>query len=322
MTGKENSAVFRKRVNPENFSEPERIWMSVKEMGDLLGIRKTDRYWLVHKNVFETSTILGKMWVNIESFEKWYANQVKYRKVTGEEPGLELKEWSLSPRDIAQLLEIPEYRVYELIKEKNWETVTVDFWTRVRRDSFEKWYQSQKHYRTAEDRENDQALEDASLTFPQAAAILGLPRKQFYLIMKDKRYSHFFEFVEVAGRRRVTKASFGRFLNGQDRYHVAEKKDTETTEKPAVLPESAAAEVDEFKTKEEWLSAKDAPMAFMTIEEAALQSGISPQAISRYAMRGHFGECRKIGGKVWIPGKHFQEWMKKRQEGEMAHGFD
>ena len=110
MSGKENGVVFRKRANPEKASEPERIWMSVKEMGDLLGIRKTDRYWLVHKNVFETSTIRGKMWVNIESFEKWYANQVKYRKVTGEEPGLELKEWSLSPRDIAQLLEIPEYR--------------------------------------------------------------------------------------------------------------------------------------------------------------------------------------------------------------------
>jgi hypothetical protein len=102
----------------------------------------------------------------------------------------------------------------------------------------------------------------------------------------------------------------------------AEKKDPETTEKPAVLPESTAAEEDEFKTKEAWLSAKDAPGTFFTIEEAALQSGISPQAISRYVMRGHFGECRKIGGKVRIPGKHFQEWMKKRQEGEMAHGFD
>ena len=79
---------------------------------------------------------------------------------------------------------------------------------------------------------------------------------------------------------------------------------------------------DEFKTKRDWSSAKDAPMTFMSIEEAALQSGISPQAISRYAMRGHFGECRKIGGKVRIPGKHFQEWMKKRQEGEMAHGFN
>ena len=48
----------------------------------------------------------------------------------------------------------------------------------------------------------------------------------------------------------------------------------------------------------------------------------SEKAISRYAMRGHFGECRKVGGKVRIPGKHFKEWMKKRQEGEMAHGFN
>ena len=93
MSGKENGVVSRKKAKQEDPSEPDRIWMSVKEMGDLLGIRKTDRYWLVHKNVFETSTIRGKMWVNIESFEKWYANQVKYRKVTGEEPGLELKEW-------------------------------------------------------------------------------------------------------------------------------------------------------------------------------------------------------------------------------------
>ena len=188
----------------------------------------------------------------------------------------------------------------------------MDFWTRVRRDSFEKWYQSQKHYRTAEDRENDQALEDASLTFPQAAAILGLPRKQLYMIMKDKRYSHFFEFAEVAGRRRITKASFGRFLNGQDRYRIAEKKDPETTEKPVVLTECLVAEAGEFKTKEDWLTAKEVPGTFLTIEEAALHSGISPQAISRYAMRGHFGECRKIGGKVRIPEKHFKEWIKER----------
>ena len=30
-----------------------RTWMTVPEMGKLLGLKKTDRYWLVHKNVFE-----------------------------------------------------------------------------------------------------------------------------------------------------------------------------------------------------------------------------------------------------------------------------
>ena len=318
MKGKEGAAVDRTNEKMAKPSVQDRIWMSVKEMGDLLGIRKTDRYWLVHKNVFETRTISGKMWVNIASFEKWYANQVKYQKITGEEPGLELKDWTLSPRDIAQLLEIPEYRVYDLIKEKRWKTVTIDFWTRIRRDSFEKWYRGQKHYRTAEDRESEQALEDATITFPQAAAILGVSRQQLYQILKDQRYAHFFEFAEVAGRRRITKASFGRFLNGQDQYCVAEKN---VAEKPAVLTDSPAGPEDEFRTKDGWLTAKDIPETFLTIEEAAQRSGLSPQVISRYAMRGLFGECRKIGGMVRIPERQFREWLKERQEGEFSHGI-
>lgn len=94
-------------------------WMTVTEMGDLLGLKKTDRYWLVHKNVFESKKIAGKMRVNIGSFEKWYANQVKYRKITGEEPGQELNEWSFSARDIAHLLGITEAVAYDLIKREN-----------------------------------------------------------------------------------------------------------------------------------------------------------------------------------------------------------
>ena len=45
----------------------------VPEMGKLLGLKKTDRYWLVHKNVFESKEIAGKIRINIASFEKWYA---------------------------------------------------------------------------------------------------------------------------------------------------------------------------------------------------------------------------------------------------------
>ena len=56
----------------------EKKYMSVPEMGRLLGLKKTDRYWLVHKNFFKTEVILGKMRVELESFEKWYANQDWY----------------------------------------------------------------------------------------------------------------------------------------------------------------------------------------------------------------------------------------------------
>ena len=44
--------------------------MTVPEMGKLLGLKKTDRYWLVHKNVFESKEIAGKIRINIASFEK------------------------------------------------------------------------------------------------------------------------------------------------------------------------------------------------------------------------------------------------------------
>lgn len=52
--------------------------MSVREMQHLLGLGKTDSYWLLHKNFFEVILINDKMRIVISSFEKWYANQVKY----------------------------------------------------------------------------------------------------------------------------------------------------------------------------------------------------------------------------------------------------
>ena len=36
---------------------PEKKYMSVAEMGRLLGLKKTDRYWLVHKNFFKTEVL-------------------------------------------------------------------------------------------------------------------------------------------------------------------------------------------------------------------------------------------------------------------------
>lgn len=87
-----------KRLPPK-----EKNWMTVPEMGNLLGLKKTGRYWLVQKNYFECREIAGQMRVNIASFEKWYANQVKYHKVNGEEPGKNLKKWSYSISEVAKI---------------------------------------------------------------------------------------------------------------------------------------------------------------------------------------------------------------------------
>lgn len=130
-----------------------RTWMTVPEMGKLLGLKKTDRYWLVHKNVFESKEIAGKIRINIASFEKWYANQIKYHKVTGEEPGKELKSWSYSVKEVADLLDVDDYLVYELLKKSQMEAVIVDYWKRIPKESFQNWYESQSRYRTKEDRD-------------------------------------------------------------------------------------------------------------------------------------------------------------------------
>lgn len=144
-------------------------WMTVTEMGDLLGLKKTDRYWLVHKNVFESKKIAGKMRVNIGSFEKWYANQVKYRKITGEEPGQELNEWSFSARDIAHLLGITEAVAYDLIKREKIDTVKVDYWNRIPKEVFWNWYNNQSRYQTVEDRKAKKDLYAATISMPELA---------------------------------------------------------------------------------------------------------------------------------------------------------
>ena len=67
--------------------EKKKTTMSVTEMRKMLGLGKTESYWLVHKNCFETVLVNGKIRINIESFEKWYANHVNHRKVDGPPPG-------------------------------------------------------------------------------------------------------------------------------------------------------------------------------------------------------------------------------------------
>lgn len=75
--------------------------ISVMEMGTMLGLKKTDAYWLVHKQCFETVTVGGKMRIVLKSFEHWYANQVKHRKIDGTPPGQELRANSYSIKEMA-----------------------------------------------------------------------------------------------------------------------------------------------------------------------------------------------------------------------------
>ena len=288
--------------------------------------------------MFETAEIAGKMWVDIASFEKWYANQIKYRKVTGEEPGKELKEWSYSPRDLSELLGISESAVYEMIKTNQIETVMVDYWMRIPKDSFRTWYESQDHYKTADDRKKEKALRDASISLPQMAGLLGLHRTQIYQILRCKKYAGRLEVIELAGRPRVTKESFAAFLSAQDDYKLVspllaassqsistqsdssrdKKKPSENTRpKKGSRKKSAGSDPGKKERTDQTPGPGTEPVPdtgdpeYVTLSEAAAIADMSRQALSKYASNGCFG-CQKHGRFLRINKKELEEWLLKR----------
>ena len=187
-------------------------------MGRLLGLQKVDSYWLVHKGFFKIILVGGKMRVVTESFEHWYAGQVKYRKVNGDPPGERLRQESYSARDIAEMLQINEQYVYEVMKKAGIEPVIIDCWKRFPRAAFDAWYAGQTRFRNAEDRKRDAEAENASLSMPDMARVLDIPRDSVYSILNSNRGKEILKVIVIADRKRITKESFDRWYANQTEY--------------------------------------------------------------------------------------------------------
>lgn len=135
----------------------EKTSMSVREMGRLLGLGKTDSYWLIKKNYFEIRLVAGKMRVMVDSFEKWYAGQFHYKKVNGDVPGTKWAD-SMSVPEMAKLLGIKDGSAYSLIYRKHFQSVkttTINDIIRIDKTSFEEWYAKQTHYKKVAERRED-----------------------------------------------------------------------------------------------------------------------------------------------------------------------
>lgn len=283
----------------EKAVEVDRTTMSVPEMRRMLGLGKTDSYWLVHKNCFETILVAGKMRIKLDSFEKWYSMQIKYKKVDGPPPGEALKQLSYSPRDIAQMLEVSEDIVYSIIKRDHLETIKVDYWMRVPVDVFERWYNSQTRYRTKEDRERDAQLEQDTVSIPEIAWMLGIHRKDVYAFINAKENQGRFRFVMVADRKRITRDSFMRWLDTQDRYHILTAAEREKLEREKALEEAKNAPREPKNPK------------FYTIEEITYFFGIHRSSIYKWIKEGTI-PARKFGNSWRIPREEFEDWMDFR----------
>lgn len=292
-------------------------YMTVPEMGNLLGLKKTARYWLLKKNYFISKIINDSLVVDIDSFEEWYQNQSRYHKVNGEEPGLKLKEKSLSVLDIADILEISKSAAQDLVKRAKLETVIVENKRRVPVECFEKWYEGQKYYRNQRDRERDEKLERETITIPEAAHLLGETRDSFFNIMTSSKYYDLFEFVVIGDRRRLTRKSFEHFLDSQNEYKLDERllKDNK------LISQEENEKLANFR-KKRILSPKKGigTEKYLTVEEAALLADVKMPTVVRWYKRGHFPYV-KYGKAVRIYRDEFEKWLRDYR-GDNGHGID
>lgn len=277
----------------------EKTTMSVMEMGRLLGLKKTDSYWLVHKQCFETTLVQGVMRVNIESFEHWYANQIKRRKVDGSPPGMELRAYSYSIAEMAEILAVPDYVAYDLIKRYHIETFEVDSWKRIRKDVFEAWYKTQTKYRTPENRQRDAELENNSMTLPQMARLLGISREEVYALVSRKSTRDVFEIIIVADKKRVTIDSFERWYQGQNRYQKVTKRTSGL--------EKGLDRIDDSDRK----ALLNSDRLSFTVREAALIIGASPREIYRM-IEDEILDSFYIGKMVRIRRAALEWWLSSR----------
>ena len=266
--------------------------MSVPEMRRLLGLKKTESYWLVHRNFFETRIIDGRMRVDLESVEKWYANQVKHKKVNGEEPGAELLKTSYSFMDAANLLGIHNSNLYEIWRRENLETITVDSVKRIPVDVFERWYENQIMYQKADRMPTLTDLEADFIPLQEAAGLLGITKEKLSVITRASRYKDICEIRVYDNKKWISKKSFQQFLNAQNVYQVIKE------------PEK------EMSTREESMETKE----FISRQEAAALAGVTSATITKWVQLERF-PCVGAGRVLRIYRKEFLKWLKKYREG-------
>ena len=265
--------------------------MSVPEMRKILGIKKTESYWLVHKNYFKTELINGTMRVDIASFEKWYANQTKHKKVTGEKPGAQLCAASYSFRDVANMLGEYDGTIYDLWNRKGLPTVTVNYRKRIPREIFDSWYEKQNEYHKVDGPATIEEIEEKFILFREAAAMLKMSNEELLTLIRKGKYKDLLEMRMFDNKRWISRRGFQDFLNLHDQYKIRQAKN------------ESGSGISKFLSQKQYISK----------EEAARIAGVSKSTVAKWALKGMF-PCRAAGYVMRIERIPFLEWVDENRK--------
>ena len=267
--------------------------MSVPEMRKLLGLKKTEGYWLVHREFFKTEIIGGMMRVDIESFEKWYANQVKHKKVDGEEPGRELIKGSYSFQDAANLLGINSASLYEIWKKEDRKTIKVDFVKRIPKEEFENWLSEQTVYKKSDRMPTINDMEKDYIRFEETARLLNIQEETMLKLIRTGKYKSLFEVRVFDNKKWISRKSFRLFLNAQNEYRITDNDENTS-------PDNLIIETKEYISR----------------NEAAELAGVKASTITKWIQAGAF-PCVGAGKVLRIKRADFLAWLNESRKVRM-----
>ena len=264
--------------------------MSVPEMRKLLGLKKTEGYWLVHREFFKTEIIGGMMRVDIESFEKWYANQVKHKKVNGEEPGRELIKGSYSFQDAANLLGVNNACLYEIWKKEERKTIKVDFVKRIPKEEFDKWLYGQTAYKKSDRMPTIKDMEKDYIRFEETARLLNIQEETMLKLTRTGKYKALFEVRVFDNKRWISRKSFRLFLNAQNEYRITDNDENTSSDNLII------------ETKE-----------YISRNEAAELAGVKASTITKWIQAEVF-PCIGAGKVLRIKRTDFLDWLNESRK--------
>lgn len=278
---------------------------SVPELRKMLGIGKTESYWILKHRKIETVTIHGQIRILRSSFQEWYRQQTKYQIIGGPPPGEALRETSYSVKELAKLLAVSDDTIYTRISRGEFDTFTVDNCTRITKASFERWYSTQEKHRRPEDRAHDERIRQETYSMPEIARMLGVHRNTIYGIVGNEKNRNVFEIVRVSGQQRVTIESFKKWLNSQKRYKLKPQTERDYEEFTAETQMFAEPEIDE-RQEPQVLSKQN-----YRIEDIQEQLKMSRKSIYKLIQAGEI-KATKVGKTYLIPVSEYNRIAERR----------
>lgn len=193
------------RINPEQL------------VTELLGLKVEYEHLSYDRHILGATTTAptagGQTRILIDSFEKWYNGQFRYRKAEGPPPGQDYDP-SISIHELAAILGLPLGTARYLVSRNYFKSFLISGLLRIDSKSFENWYAHQFRYKKVDQTPNGTQIPN-TMSAKELGTLLGVPVHNTVYALTRKGV---FKSYIVSGQLRIEVESFEAWYRGQDHY--------------------------------------------------------------------------------------------------------